>query len=168
MKILAVFCFIICLFILAIAKVIASPEEDAIAKTIADSAKAMTDFPKTRDVRSVLRLYAKDYMGINNGESETLMEVEKVLTDLEEKINLGKPVGIVDRVSNVKVQVTGTLGWATYDEVMKIGAGGEVLVDLQAKCTGIYKKKGMEWLVQHVHCSTPHMEKGNPPEESTE
>ena len=41
----------------------AGPEEDAIAKTINDAAKALTDFPKTRDAQSVLKFYPNDYWG---------------------------------------------------------------------------------------------------------
>ena len=75
--------------------------------------------------------------------------------DFEEQINLGNPVGISGRVSNIKLQVSGTMAWATFDHEFKVGAMGEVIVQEQSKCTGIYRKKGMQWLIQHEHCSTP-------------
>lgn len=162
------FCLIVCFFALMVSKVGAGLEEDAIAKIITDVSKAMTDFPKTRDIKSILRFYAKDYTEISNGEPQTLSEMERLLTDLEDQINLGKPVGISDRVSNIKAQVSGTIGWATFDEVVKIGAGGQVLEEEQSKCTGIFKKKGTEWLIQHEHCSTPLKEKANQLQEPTQ
>lgn len=78
-----------------------------------------------------------------------------MLLDFEERINLGNPVGISDRVSNIKLQVFGTMAWGTFDHEFKVGAMGEVIVQEQSKCTGIYRKKGMQWLIQHEHCSTP-------------
>ncbi len=147
-----------CLFALMASPVWAGPDEDLIRKVITDQARAMTDFPRSKDMQAVLKFYARDYAGIDNGRWQDLKDAEKFLADLEEQINLGNPVGISTRVSNIKVQISGAMAWATYDQEVKVGALGQVVGQELQKCTGIYKKKGTEWLIQHGHCSTLRQE----------
>ena len=68
-------------------------EVAAIEKTINDLAKAVTDFPKTRDKQSVLRFASANYVGVQDGEYFNTKEMDKNLSDLLERINLGEPVG---------------------------------------------------------------------------
>jgi ketosteroid isomerase-like protein len=131
-----------------------SKEESAIGKIITETAKAMTEFPRTKDKQSVLRFYAKDYVGVTDGELETLKEIEKHLSDLEEQINLASPIGISNQVTSIKAHVANSIGWATYDYVFKLGSGGAVLRNEQGKCTAIYRMESGAWLIQHEHCST--------------
>ncbi len=154
MKNLSRSCFVIGFFLLTVCAAWASQNEAAIEKTITDATKAMTDFPRTRDLEAVLQFYAQDYTGINDGEWETMEEMKKTFSDLEEKMNLGSPIGISYKVSNIIAHVTGTTGWATYDFSAKIGMAGETLVEEQGKCTGIYIKNGAAWAVLHEHCSS--------------
>ena len=141
--------------VLMVYPVWAGPDEDAIRKIITDQVKALTDFPKSRDVQAVLKYFASDYSSVEDGVGQDIKGAEKILLDLEEQINLGSPVGISGRVSNIKLQVFGTMAWATFDQEFKVGAMGEAIVQEQGKCTGIYRKKGVQWLIQHEHCSTP-------------
>lgn len=146
--------FIICFLLLLNCNVFAIQEEAAIEKTINGLAKALTDFPGTRDVQSILRFYSEDYFGINDGTFETFDEIRKKFTDLREEVNHGTTLLISYKVSNIKIQVAGVMAWATYDFSAKLGKGILRKED-HGKCTGIYKMKGMAWVAQHLHCSTP-------------
>jgi ketosteroid isomerase-like protein len=129
-------------------------EEVLLEKTIIDLANAHVEFPKTKDTKSILRFYSQDYAGINNGKSESREDIEKYLSDLIDRINLGDPIGIVAKVSNIKTSVNGTFGWATSEYEYKQGRGGAVVLTEQGKCTAVFRKQGSSWLIQHEHCST--------------
>jgi len=130
-------------------------QEDAlIEKTIIDMANASTQFPKTKDPQSILRFYSQDYAGINNGKPESVQDIAKHLSDVLEQLNLGAPLGISSKVTNIRTGVSGLLGWATYDAEYKVGSGGVVLQTTQGPCTTIFRKQGETWLIQHEHCST--------------
>jgi hypothetical protein len=60
MKILMVSSIIACLLSLPLSLSFATQEEDAIEKVITGSAKALSDFPRTRDKQSILKFYTKD------------------------------------------------------------------------------------------------------------
>ena len=125
----------------------------AIEKSLTDISKALTDFPRTRDKQSVLRFLHKDYTGIRDGKAETIKDMDKYLSGLLEQINLGAPIGVSYKISNVSIHVDGAVGWATYDDAYKLGRGGMVLEEHRGKCTDIYAKEGNEWLIKHEHCS---------------
>lgn len=129
-------------------------EETLVEKTILDLANAMTEFPKTKDPQSIRRFYAQDYAGITNGKSISLKESEKYLSDLVERLNLGEPMGISSKVSNLKANVVGTVGWVTYEYEYKLGRSGMALEADQGQCTAILRKQGGTWLIHHEHCST--------------
>jgi ketosteroid isomerase-like protein len=129
-------------------------DEILLEKTVTDLASRGTEFPKTKGSQSILRFYSPDYAGINNGKSESLKDIEKYLSDLIERINLGEPIGISAKVSDIKTGTSGSLGWATFDYDYKVGSGGAVLQAEQGKCTTIFRKQGDSWLIQHDHCST--------------
>ena len=71
-----------------------SSDVRAIETIITDQAKALTDFPKTKDRESLLRPATEDYAGIQDGEDENPKEADKFISDLIERINLGEPIGI--------------------------------------------------------------------------
>jgi len=127
----------------------------AIAQIIEDNAKAWTNFPRTRDKQALEKYYAEDYAGINDGKAANPKDSEKFISDLEEQLNLGSPIGILNQVTNIKVQMHDNISWATYDFKLKIGMGGAVIVSDDGKCTSILKKEGSKWLIHHEHCSTP-------------
>lgn len=147
-----------CLLVLAVSYVLAGAEEDSIQKIITDVAKAVTDFPKTRDIHSIVKYYSNDFVGIDDGAWYYLRDMERQLLDLNEGMSQGRPIGISNRVSNIDVHVNGTLGWATYINLFKLVSNGEVVEDSQSKCTAIFQKKEAEWLILHEHCSTPQNE----------
>jgi ketosteroid isomerase-like protein len=129
-------------------------EQAAIEQLLIDLANANTQFPRTKDPKSILRFYSQDYEGISEGKSESLKDTEKYLADVLECINLGEPIGISSKVANIKTSVTSTLGWVIYSYEYKVGSGGAVLQTIQGQCTTIFKKQGNTWLIRHEHCST--------------
>ena len=131
-----------------------SQEEALVEKTIIDIANASTQFPKTKDPHSILRFYSQEYAGINTGKAESVKDIAKYLSDVLEQLNLGAPIGISSKVTNIRTGVSGLLGWATYDSEYKLGSGGVVLQTTQGPCTTIFRKHGDTWLIQHEHCST--------------
>lgn len=154
MKTLAGACALACALALTATFVRAGDDEFAIAKAITDSTTAWTNFPRTRDPASVLKFYAKDYVAIQDGEWQTLKDVERLLADLQEEIDQGHAVRILVRTKNIRVQVDGPTGWATYEYQARIGLAGRIVLAGDGRCTGIYKKAGEAWLFQHEHCST--------------
>jgi ketosteroid isomerase-like protein len=163
-RLIALFYMVFFIIILISSLAEAGPEEDAIAKNIKNAAKALTDFPKTRDAQYALKFYANDYFAISDGQVDTLKQAEDNLAYLKEQINLGNPVGLSMQISNIKAEISGTIGWATYDYTTKIVVGRDVLVEEQGKCTTIHRKMGSEWLIQHEHCSAIPKEDENHPE----
>lgn len=131
-----------------------STEVVAIEKTITDLATSLTDFPKTRDKQSVLRFATKDYVGIQDGEEANPKEIDKYLSDLLERINLGDPIGISYQVTNISAHASGNTAWATYDFTYKLGRGGSPLEGIEGKSTAILRRESDVWLFQHEHCSS--------------
>lgn len=64
-------------------------EAEAIERTVKDAAMAAATFSETRDKQSVLKLYTKDYVGIQDGETETRDSIEKWLSDYDAELNKG-------------------------------------------------------------------------------
>jgi hypothetical protein len=93
MKILMVSSIIACLLSLPLSLSFAAQEEDAIEKVITGSAKALSDFPRTRDKQSILKFYTKDYVGIQDGRLETSGTTESWLSDLAKQLKLGSHLG---------------------------------------------------------------------------
>ncbi len=127
----------------------------AVARAISGSARALSDFPKTRNADSVLSFYAKDYTGIENGEESSLEDERQLLSDLEERIDQGVTVGISSRAQNIRVRVAGPIAWATYDYVFKIAVADSDWDEEEGKCTSVLEKIGSAWLLKHEHCSSP-------------
>lgn len=163
MKIFIVSSIIACLLSLPLSFTFAGQEEDGIEKIITGSAKALSDFPRTRDKQSVLKFYTKDYIGIQDGKLETLETTENWLSDLDGQLKLGKPLGILAEVKDIKVHMFGTIGWATYQYEFKLGEAGNVVQADRGMCTSIHRKVGDLWLTYHEHCSTQRMDMGQPP-----
>ena len=147
MKVFMVASIIACLLPLPLSLSFAAQEEEGIEKVITGEAKALSDFPRTRDKQSVLKFYTKDYLGIQNGKLQTLETTDNWLSDLDKQLKLGKPLGIVAEVKDIKVHMFGTTGWATFQYEFKFGEAGNVTQQERGMCTSIHKKVGELWLI---------------------
>ena len=134
-------------------------EKGVIEKTIKDAAMASATFSETRDKQAVLRLYTKDYVGIQDGETETRESIEKWLSDYESELNKGSTLRFISIVSNLHAHMLGPMAWATYDYVFQSIRKGELEGQDSGQCTTILRKEGSAWLIQHEHCSKPRMMK---------
>ena len=134
-------------------------EKDIIEKTIKEAAMASATFSETRDKQAVLKLYTKDYLGIQDGETETRESVEKWLADYESELNKGSTLRFISVVSNLRVRAPGPTAWATYDYVFQAVRNGELEGSDAGKCTTFLRKEGSAWLIQHEHCSKTRLVK---------
>ena len=128
---------------------------EAIEKTIKAAAMAAATFSETRDKQAVLTLYSKDYVGIQDGETETRDSIEKWLSDYESELDKGSALRFIGSVSNVHVRVTDLMAWATYDYVFQAVRKGELEAQDLGQCTALLRKERSAWLIFHEHCSKP-------------
>jgi len=134
-------------------------EKDTVEKTIKEAAMASATFSETRDKQAVLKLYTKDYVGIQDGETETRESIEKWLSDYESELNKGNTLRFISIVSNMHAHILGPMAWATYDYVFQSIRKGELEGQDSGQCTTILRKEGSIWLIQHEHCSKPRLMK---------
>ena len=128
-------------------------EREVIEKTVKDAAMAAATFSETRDKQAVLKLYTKDYSGIQDGETETRDAIDKWLSDYESDLNKGSTLRFISIVSNLHVRMLGSAAWATYDYVFQAIRKGELEAQDSGQCTTLLRKEGSTWLIQHEHCS---------------
>jgi ketosteroid isomerase-like protein len=128
-------------------------ETESIEKTVNEAAMAAASFSETRDKQTVLKLYTKDYVGIQDGETETRDSIEKWLLDYESELNKGSTLRFISVVSNLHVRMPGSTAWATYDYVFQAVRKGELEGQDSGQCTTVLRKEGSIWLIQHEHCS---------------
>jgi ketosteroid isomerase-like protein len=128
-------------------------EREAIEKTVKEAAMAAATFSETKDKQAVLKLYTKDYVGIQDGETETRDAIEKWLSDYDSELNKGSTLRFISVVSNLRVRTPGPTAWATYDYVFQAVRKGELEGQDSGQCTTILRKEGSTWLIQHEHCS---------------
>jgi ketosteroid isomerase-like protein len=150
-NLLAVAVLMVCLSWTAVAWT--SDEEGAIEKVVKEAAMASATYSETRDKQAVLKLYAKDYVGIQDGETETRELIEKWFLDYESELNKGNMLRFINVVSNLRVRIPGPIAWATYDYVFQAVRKGELEGQDAGQCTTILRKEGPTWLIQHEHCS---------------
>jgi ketosteroid isomerase-like protein len=134
-------------------------EGDAIQKTIKEAAMAPSTFSESRDKQTVLKLYTKDYVGIQDGETETRDSIEKWLSDYESELNKGSSLRFISSVSNLRVRIPGPTAWATYDYVFQAIRKGELEAQDGGQCTTLLRKEGLAWLIFHEHCSKTRLTK---------
>ncbi len=132
---------------------LAGQEEQSVEKTIRAALNGAASFADTRDRSGVLRWYAKDYRGIQDGEWEDLSAVEQWLAAYEEELKRGSRVRFVGEASDVVARVSGATAWATYDYVFHASSEGELKGQDMGKCTALLRKEGTGWLIYHEHCS---------------
>jgi len=139
----------------------ASPadEGEAIERTVKEAAMAAATFSETRDKQAVLKLYSKDYVGIQDGETEMRDSIEKWLSDYESELDKGNTLRFIGVVSNLNVRVMGQTAWTTYDYVFQAVRKGELEAQDSGLCTALLRKEGPAWLIFHEHCSKPRTAK---------
>jgi ketosteroid isomerase-like protein len=128
-------------------------EGEAIEKTVKEAAMAAMAFSETRDKQAVLKLYTKDYIGIQDGETEMRDSIEKWLLDYESELNKGSTLRFIGAVSNLNVRVLGQVAWTTYDYMFQAVRKGELEAQDSGLCTAFLRKEGSAWLIFHEHCS---------------
>ena len=128
-------------------------EREAIERTVKEAAMAAATFSETKDKQAVLKLYTKDYVGIQDGETETRESIEKWLSDYESELTKGSTLRFISVVSSLRVRTPGPTAWATYDYVFQAVRKGELEGQDSGQCTTILRKEGSTWLIQHEHCS---------------
>ena len=128
-------------------------EGAAIEKVVKEAAMASATYSETRDKQAVLKLYTKDYVGIQDGETETRESIEKWFSDYESELNKGNTMRFINVVSNLRVRIPGPTAWATYDYVFQAVRKGELEGQDSGQCTTLLRKEGSVWLIQHEHCS---------------
>jgi ketosteroid isomerase-like protein len=133
----------------------AGPDEDAIRTLLIETAKVTAEFSRTRDHQSVLKMYAKDYVGVQDGEAETVETIQKWLTEYGAELDNGSPIRFIGEIFDINVRVSGPLAWATYDYIFKLVSEGKIQSEDRGLCTSILRKEGAAWLIQHEHCSKP-------------
>jgi ketosteroid isomerase-like protein len=130
-------------------------EQETIERTVREAAMAPATFSETRDKQAVLKLYTKDYVGIEDGATETRDSIEKWLTDYESELNKGSTLRFISIVSNLHVRIPGPTAWATYDYVFQAVRKGELEAQDSGQCTTLLRKESATWLIFHEHCSKP-------------
>ena len=150
-SLLAVVVLMACLSWTAVAW--SADEGVAIEKVVKEAAMASATYSETRDSQAVLKLYTKDYVGIQDGETEMRESIEKWFLEYESELNKGNTLRFINIVSNLRVRVPGPTAWATYDYVFQAIRKGELEGQDSGQCTTILHKEGSTWLIQHEHCS---------------
>ncbi|MDH4185596.1 MAG: nuclear transport factor 2 family protein [Nitrospira sp.] len=131
-------------------------EESTIEKTIRDAVMAAATFSETRDRQAVLRLYSQDYVGIQDGRTETRDSIESWLTDYAAELDRGSTLRFVGAVSGLNVRMTSAAAaWSTYDYIFQAIRKGELEAQDSGQCTALLRKEGSAWLIVHEHCSKP-------------
>ena len=131
----------------------AGGDEEAIEQVLLAEAKSSATFAETKDKQAVLKLYASDFSGVQDGEAETRDSIEKWLSDYGSALERGSRVHFLGAVSNLNTHISGPTAWATYDYVFQAIRNGELDAQEHGKCTSILHKERSGWLIQHEHCS---------------
>ncbi|MEI8015200.1 MAG: nuclear transport factor 2 family protein [Nitrospira sp.] len=157
--------FIACLSIWALIALpglaVAGSDEAAIARTIMESGRALTNLLQTKNPQEVLRFYTEDYSSILDGVVNNRKLMEMSLGVISEDAKGGLLETTTTKISNIRAMAFTGMGWATYDEFIDIHSPEVVLVKGDLKCTGLLRKIGSEWKIQHEHCSSRRDQSGN-------
>ena len=137
----------------------AADERIAIEETIKEAAMAASTFSESRDKHALLKFYTKDYVGIQDGETETRESIERWLLDYESELKMGSSQRFISSVSNLQARIPGPTAWAIYDYVFQAIRKGELEAQDAGQCTTLLRKEGSTWLIQHEHCSKTRLTK---------
>ena len=138
----------------------AGPEEEAIEMTIKAAIAGAATFPETKDKQAILKLYADDYEGTQDGEIETKAAIEKWLSDYESELKQGSTLRFIGAVSNLRIRLNGTTASVLYEYLFQAVRRGELEGQDAGRCTSLLRKEGTAWLIFHEHCSKTRV---NPP-----
>ncbi len=89
-----------------------------------EAAKVTFIFSETREAQAVLKLYAQDYLGVQDGEAETRDSIEECLADYESELKRRSTLRLISTVSNLKPDLAWFMAWATYDYVFQAMRNG--------------------------------------------
>lgn len=129
-------------------------EEESPERTVKEAAMAAATFSETRDKQTVLKLYSKDYVGIQDGVTEMRDSIERWLSDYESELNKGSTLRFIGALSSLNVRRIGSAtAWATYDYVFQAIRNGELEAQDSGQCTALLRKESSSWLIFHEHCS---------------
>ena len=131
----------------------AGEDEEAVRQVVMAEARLAATFSESRDAASMLKLYASDYSGIQDGEVETRETIEQWLAEYGAELDKGSALRFLGAVSNLTVQIAGPIAWATYDYVFQALRRGELEGQDRGKCTSLLRKDASAWLIFHEHCS---------------
>ena len=125
----------------------AGSDEAAIARTIMESADAVTSFPQSKNHQMVLRFYTDDYFSIQDGVVGTRQMVDKQYREMGEMLKDGTAMTTIVKVSNIRPMASSGMGWATYDTFIDMRLGELALLKGDMKCTGLLRRIGSEWKI---------------------
>ncbi len=129
--------------------------QDTIRNLLNGYTKAITDLPVTKDANTILKLLSTDYTSIDgSGEWSTYSDVKQALEDAIEQFNLGNPVKVSMKISNIGVYSN----WGLYEYEVKTGYEGQLLSLEKGITTAIFEKVGGNWVIRHEHSSTTFYE----------
>lgn len=132
----------------------AESDEAAILRTITESTNAITNLPQTKNRQAALRFYTEDYSSILDGvvssRKITEMSIDAIINDVKGGISITTTV----KPSNIRAMASAGMGWARYEEFIDFHSSELVIAKGDVKCTGVLRKIGIEWKIQHEHCSS--------------
>ncbi|MDO9118802.1 MAG: nuclear transport factor 2 family protein [Nitrospira sp.] len=137
----------------------AADDEAAIRALLIDTAKTTSEFSRTRDSTAVLQFYSRDYMGIQDGEKETVETIQQWLAEYGAELDKGSPVRFIGEIYDIQIRLSGFMAWATYDYAFKMVRDGEIQGHDRGLCTAVLRKEVSSWFIQHEHCSKPRLAK---------
>ena len=145
--------FLLVAWLASSAGALAGSDTDAIEQTIRAAAQAAATFSDTRDQQAVLKLYAEDYEGIQDGQAEDKEAIRKWLGEYEAELQRGSGLRFIGAVSNLKITLSGSFAWAAYDYLFQAVRNGELEGQDRGKCTSLLRKDAAHWVIFHEHCS---------------
>ncbi|NOS77960.1 MAG: nuclear transport factor 2 family protein [Nitrospira sp.] len=131
----------------------AGQDEEAVHRTITQAVAGTAAFSETRDKQAVLTLYTDDYVGSQDGQTETKAAIDQWLSDYESELKQGNRLRFIGAVSNLKTGLDGATAWAIYDYVFQAIRDGEIEGQDSGICTSLLRKEQSVWRIFHDHCS---------------
>jgi ketosteroid isomerase-like protein len=151
MKTMCVLAVLLVLVMSSSDEVLAESEEATVQHVITAVADAVTAFPHTKDRQSVLKFFMQNFSSIDDVERGSIQTLENTLTEIEKDL-AKESLMMTEKISNITVHVSGTVAWATYNDVLTL-ARQHGTVEEEALCTAILRKTDAGWFYQHEHCS---------------
>jgi len=129
--------------------------ESEIEKTMQQASQAWEEFPKTLNRASLLKHFASNYSGVDDGKSRTLKDIKKSLDDFSEQIKMGIVTGMSYQVSDLNIQpIASHLAWLIFQENTQLKRAGVHFAKITTKCSALVRKEKEGWVIFHSHCST--------------